>query len=59
LTWSPEGRKRIGISEIKWERAVKSVMRHKNLTPEGSLKQNILRKATVTGVKLANCVVDI
>jgi hypothetical protein len=59
LTWSPKGRKSRGIFEIKWERAVKIVMRQKNLTPEYSLNRNILRKATLTGVKLANYVVYI
>jgi hypothetical protein len=48
-----------GIFEIKWKRTVIIVMRQKNLTPEDSINQSILRKATLTEVKLANYVVYI
>ena len=32
LTWSPEGRKRRGRPETKWQREVERVMKQKDLT---------------------------
>jgi hypothetical protein len=30
MTWSPEGRRKRGRPEMKWEREVERVMKHKN-----------------------------
>jgi hypothetical protein len=46
LNRSPEGRKRRGRPEMKWEREVKRVMKQKNVTPEGTVNRPIWRKAT-------------
>ena len=38
---SPEGRKRRGRPETKWEKEVKRVMKQKNLTPEEAINRQI------------------
>jgi hypothetical protein len=46
MTWSPEGRKRRGRFEMKWEMEVERVMKQKNLTPEYAVNRRLGRKAT-------------
>jgi hypothetical protein len=46
MTWSPEGGRRRGRPEIKWEKEVERVMKQKNLTPEDAVNLQIWRKAT-------------
>jgi hypothetical protein len=45
MTWSPEGRRRRGRPEIKWEREVETVMKQKNLTPEDAVKPATIAKS--------------
>jgi hypothetical protein len=41
MTWSPEGRRRRGRPEMKWEREVERVMKQKNVTPEDALNRQL------------------
>jgi hypothetical protein len=44
MTWSLEGRKRRGRTDMKWERQVERVMKQNNLTP-GRLKPATMAKS--------------
>jgi hypothetical protein len=46
MTWSPEGRRRRGRPEMKWEREVERVVKQNNLTPENAVNRQLWRKAT-------------
>jgi hypothetical protein len=46
MTWSPEGRKRRGRFEMKWEMEVERVMKQTNVTPGYAVNRQLWRKAT-------------
>jgi hypothetical protein len=46
MTWSPEGRIRRGRPEMKWEREIERVIKHKNITPEDAVNWKLWQKAT-------------
>jgi hypothetical protein len=46
MTWSPEGRRRRGGPEMKWEREVETMMKQKDLTHEDAVKRQLWRKTT-------------
>jgi len=41
MTWSPEGRRRRGRPEVKWEKEVERVMKQMNLIPEDAVKGKV------------------
>jgi hypothetical protein len=40
-TWSPEGRRRRGRPEVKWEKEVERVMKQRNLTSKDAIKGKV------------------
>jgi hypothetical protein len=42
-TWPPEGRRRRGRPEVKWEKEVKRVVKQRNLTPDDAENRKLWR----------------
>ena len=49
MTWSPEGRRRRGQPEIKWEKEVEKVMKQRTLTCDDAIDRKPWQLKTVTG----------
>jgi hypothetical protein len=46
MTWSLEGRRRRGRSEMVCEREMERLMKQKNLTPEDAVNRQLWRRTT-------------
>jgi lysozyme family protein len=46
LTRSPEGRRRRGRPEVKWEKKIESVMKQRNLTSDDAVNRQLWRLKT-------------
>jgi hypothetical protein len=40
-TWRPEGRRRRGRPEVKWDKNVERVMKHRNLTSDEAINRQL------------------
>ena len=45
-TWRPEGRRRRGRPEVKWDKEVERVIKHRNLTSEEAINRQIRQLKT-------------
>ena len=46
MTWSPEGRRRRGRPEVKWEKEVERVVKQSNLTSDEAVNRKLWRLTT-------------
>jgi hypothetical protein len=46
MTWSPEGRRRRGRPDVKWEKKVESVMMQRHLTSDDAVNRQVWRLKT-------------
>jgi hypothetical protein len=53
MTWSPEGSRRRGLLEMKWEKGVERVMK-RNLTSGDGVNRKLWRLIPVSGGRLEN-----